>query len=43
VDDEDKQEIMSFESRVDMLNRDIDSLEREIYANNLELNSANLE
>jgi hypothetical protein len=26
-----------------MLNRDIDSLEREIYANNLELNSANLE
>lgn len=41
-DAEDKGEIMSFENRVDMLNRDIDMLNQEIYAYNLELNSDNL-
>ena len=43
VDEEDKEEIMTFESRVDNLNRDIDGLEKEIYNVKLELNSENLE
>ncbi len=41
-DSEDKSEIMSFENRVDMLNREIDRLTREVYSYNLELDSDKL-
>gem|GEM_PF-6150453 len=41
-DKEDVAEIKSFEERVDMINRDIDRLSRELYQINLEANSAEL-
>ncbi len=42
-DSEDKKEIQWFEERVDMLNRDIDFLKRELYATNLQLSQVKLE
>lgn len=41
-DDEDIMEITSFEERIDMLNRNIDQLSKELYVLNLEANSQEL-
>ena len=41
-DQEDQMEIKSFEERVDMINRDMDLLSRELYSLNLKSNSENL-